>query len=75
MLPTNAIAKVLYGLHQAAVRNENMFAVLMEATKYCSHGQLTAAMLSSAKSRRCGRCRGTTLTATRMGFEVGGSIE
>ncbi len=29
---------------QAAVRNENMFAVLMEATKYCSQGQLTAAM-------------------------------
>ncbi len=25
-------------------RNENMFAVLMEATKYCSLGQLTAAM-------------------------------
>lgn len=25
-------------------RTENMFAVLMEATKYCSLGQLTAAM-------------------------------
>jgi len=57
---------------EAAIRNENMFAVLMEATKYCSLGQLIAAMLSSAKSRRCGRCGGTTLTATRSGFEVGG---
>lgn len=28
---------------KAAIRNENMFAVLMEATKYCSLGQLTAA--------------------------------
>lgn len=28
----------------AAVKNENMFEVLMEATKYCSLGQLTAAM-------------------------------
>ncbi len=31
-------------LQEAAIRNENMFAVLMEATKYCSLGQLTAAM-------------------------------
>lgn len=31
-------------LQQAAIRNENMFEVLMEATKYCSLGQLTAAM-------------------------------
>ncbi len=31
--------------HQkAAIRNKNMFSVLMEATKYCSLGQLTAAM-------------------------------
>ena len=29
---------------KAAIRNENMFEVLMEATKYCSLGQLTAAM-------------------------------
>jgi isobutyryl-CoA mutase len=29
---------------KAAIKNENMFAVLMEATKYCSLGQLTAAM-------------------------------
>ena len=31
-------------LQEAAIRNENMFAVLMEATKFCSLGQLTAAM-------------------------------
>jgi methylmalonyl-CoA mutase len=31
-------------LQEAAVANENMFAVLMEATKYCSLGQLTEAM-------------------------------
>ncbi len=31
-------------LQEAAIRNENMFEVLMEATKYCSLGQLTAAM-------------------------------
>lgn len=27
----------------ADIRNKNMFEVLMEATKYCSLGQLTAA--------------------------------
>ncbi len=37
-------AKAIKDLQQAAIRNENMFAVLMEATKYCSLGQLTAAM-------------------------------
>lgn len=37
-------AKAIKDLQQAAVRNENMFEVLMEATKYCSLGQLTAAM-------------------------------
>ena len=31
-------------LQEAAIKNENMFAVLMEATKYCSLGQLTDAM-------------------------------
>ena len=36
--------KAIRDLQQAAVKNENMFAVLMEATKYCSLGQLTAAM-------------------------------
>ena len=28
----------------AAIKNENMFSVLMEATKYCILGQLTEAM-------------------------------
>ncbi len=37
-------ARALKDLQQAAVRNENMSAVLMEACKYCSLGQLTAAM-------------------------------
>ncbi|MBK6629400.1 MAG: hypothetical protein IPJ87_01610 [Flavobacteriales bacterium] len=37
-------AKAIKDLQQAAIRNENMFEVLMEATKYCSPGQLTAAM-------------------------------
>ncbi|MCB9163030.1 MAG: methylmalonyl-CoA mutase family protein [Flavobacteriales bacterium] len=37
-------AKAIKDLQRAAVRNENMFEVLMEATKYCSLGQLTAAM-------------------------------
>ncbi len=36
--------KALHDLQQAAIKNENMFAVLMEATKYCSLGQLTQAM-------------------------------
>lgn len=31
-------------LQDAAIKNENMFEVLMEATKYCSLGQLTQAM-------------------------------
>ena len=37
-------AKAIKDLQQAAIRNENMFEVLMEATKYCSLGQLTEAM-------------------------------
>lgn len=37
-------AKAIKDLQQAAIRNESMFAVLMEACKYCSLGQLTAAM-------------------------------
>ena len=36
--------KAIHDLQQAAIRNENMFEVLMEATKYCSLGQLTEAM-------------------------------
>ena len=31
-------------IEQAAIKNENLFAVLMEACKYCSLGQLTEAM-------------------------------
>ncbi|MBS1499348.1 MAG: methylmalonyl-CoA mutase [Bacteroidetes bacterium] len=37
-------AKAIKDLQHAAVKNENMFEVLMEATKYCSLGQLTDAM-------------------------------
>ena len=37
-------ATAIKNLQQAAIRNENMFEVLMEATKYCSLGQLTEAM-------------------------------
>ncbi len=37
-------AKAIKDLQRAAVKNENMFEVLMEATKYCSLGQLTEAM-------------------------------
>jgi methylmalonyl-CoA mutase len=37
-------AAALKDLQHAAIRNENMFAVLMEACKYCSLGQLTDAM-------------------------------
>ncbi|MBK6882712.1 MAG: hypothetical protein IPH05_07190 [Flavobacteriales bacterium] len=36
--------QAIHDLQQAAIKNENMFAVLMEATKYCSLGQLTEAM-------------------------------
>ena len=36
--------KALHDLQQAAIKNENMFSVLIEATKYCSLGQLTQAM-------------------------------
>ncbi len=38
------VAKAIKDLQQAAIRNENIFEVLMEATKYCSLGQLTEAM-------------------------------
>ncbi len=36
--------KALHDLQQAAIKNRNMFEVLMEACKYCSLGQLTEAM-------------------------------
>jgi methylmalonyl-CoA mutase len=39
-------------LQQAAIRNENMFEILMEATKYCSLGQLTAAMFEVGRQCR-----------------------
>ena len=49
-------------LQAAAVANDDIFAVLMEATKVCSLGQLNAAMLSgSARS-----------PASLAVFEVGG---
>jgi len=37
-------AEWLKQLQDTVGKNQNMFAVLMEATKYCSLGQLTAAM-------------------------------
>ncbi len=43
-------AKAIRDLQQAAVKNENMFAVLMEATKYCSLGQHTQAMCEEGGS-------------------------
>jgi methylmalonyl-CoA mutase len=36
--------QILKSLQDAAVRNENLFAGLMEATKYCSLGQITHAL-------------------------------
>ena len=41
---TDESATWLRKLQEAAIKNENMFEMLMEATKYCSLGQLTAAM-------------------------------
>ncbi len=37
-------ANWLENLQSAAINNENMFEVLMEATKYCSLGQITSAL-------------------------------
>ncbi len=37
-------AAALKDLQHAAIKNENMFSVLMKGTKYCSLGQLTDAM-------------------------------
>jgi methylmalonyl-CoA mutase len=34
-------SKAIKAIQQAAVQNGNMFVELMEATKYCSLGQLT----------------------------------
>ncbi len=36
--------KLLSDLQDAAVQNKNMFGSLMEATKYCSLGQITNAL-------------------------------
>ena len=41
---TDESATWLRKLQEAAIKNENMFEMLMEATKYCSLGQLTSAM-------------------------------
>jgi methylmalonyl-CoA mutase len=35
---------VLEEIQKAAINNENLFEVLMEATKVCSLGQITSAM-------------------------------
>ena len=40
----NISGKMLEELQQAAVQNKNIFAQLMEAGKYCSLGQITAAL-------------------------------
>ena len=36
--------RIMGHFQMLTIRNENKYAVLMEATKYCSLGQLTAAM-------------------------------
>ncbi|MFK5891481.1 MAG: methylmalonyl-CoA mutase family protein [Flavobacteriaceae bacterium] len=41
---TKESAQALSDLHQAAIKNENMFDCLMEATKVCSLGQITEAL-------------------------------
>ncbi|MCB8988199.1 MAG: methylmalonyl-CoA mutase, partial [Ardenticatenaceae bacterium] len=41
--PEQAAAQ-LQGLQETAVRNQNMFAALMEAVKVCSLGQITGAL-------------------------------
>lgn len=40
----NEAAAHIDSIQKAAIRNENMFAELMEATKYCSLGQITNAL-------------------------------
>ena len=37
----NVVAEQLANLQEAAIKNQNIFEVLMEATKYCSLGQIT----------------------------------
>jgi methylmalonyl-CoA mutase len=43
VMPQSANEK-LHAIRHAAIQNENLFEVLMEATKYCSLGQLTKSM-------------------------------
>jgi methylmalonyl-CoA mutase len=40
----NVVAEQLANLQEAAINNQNIFEVLMEATKYCSLGQITDAL-------------------------------
>mgnify|MGYP003640070522 CR=1 FL=1 len=40
----NVVAEQLSKLQKAAVQNENVFELLMEASKYCSLGQITDAL-------------------------------
>jgi methylmalonyl-CoA mutase len=40
----NQVKHHLNSLHEAAIKNENMFEYLMEATKICSLGQITNAL-------------------------------
>jgi len=47
-------------LPEAGILNEHRFAVLMEATEYCSPGPLTAAMFGAggaASEEHAGTCR------------------
>ncbi|HEY9082727.1 MAG TPA: methylmalonyl-CoA mutase family protein [Vicingaceae bacterium] len=37
----NVVAEQLANLQEAAIKNQNIFEILMEATKYCSLGQIT----------------------------------
>jgi methylmalonyl-CoA mutase len=40
----NTASEFLEGLKAAGKKEENMFSLLMEATKHCSLGQITAAL-------------------------------
>ena len=37
---------MLIALKEAAVKNDNIFEIMMEASKYCSLGQITDALFS-----------------------------
>ena len=50
---SNATQRLIEQLKQTAMRNENIFAVLMEAVRYCSLGQITDALFEvGGKYRR-----------------------